>query len=735
MPPTHSVESLSLVLNKVKTLTPALIRLHIFKQRCGQRTLTEQLGESISPALSNTLGDITPLVGSGKLLSFPGCNSTIILGYAHSGHLHHALELCEVNVATDGWTFIGLLKACAKLKDLDACQRIDALLDRQGLFGKNVYVSGSLIHTYVRCGCLTKAQELFERIPIRNIVLWTVMISGLVNYGLHKEALLYYKQMQEHGMCMDVTTFICVLKACASIETIINDGYGIHTDVIGRGFDHVNDSVCNCLIDMYAKCGLLSEAQVVFENHTSRDVVSWNALIGGYVEHGPQEKALHFFERMQGEGIFPSVITYVCILKACSGIGAINEAQAIHINIIQKGILEIDAFVGSILVDLYAKCALLEESQKVFEALLFKDIVSWNALISGYVNQRKGEEAIHYFEQMQCTNVTPDVITFICVLKACTMTGAMEKGCVIHAQISSKGLESEVMIQTSLIDMYCRFGLFHKAEELLFKYWGQRTVICLNALITGYEVHGHQKKVLMCFKQLLHDSILPDEVTFICSLKACGSLGRIVEGQKIHAQVISRGFENDLLVGSTLVVMYTKCGSPADAQVVFSKLSVRNVVSWTALIAGHSQLLGARDSIFHLFDSMVGEGIQPDLVAFLSLLSVCNHLGLVEKGQAYFFAVCDDGHSLIPMLEHFTCVVDILGRAGHVDEVVSMIQNMPFHPNTMSWHSLLGACQESCNTKLGEYAFENTLVLDKSDFVAYVSLFNIYAKHLQAQDM
>ena len=239
----------------------------------------------------------------------------------------------------------------------------------------------------------------------------------------------------------------------------------------------------------------------------------------------------------------------------------------------------------------------------------------------------------------------------------------------------------------------------------------------------------------MCFKRLLHDSILPDEVTFICSLKACGSLGRIVEGRKIHSLVISRGFENDLLVGTTLVIMYTKCGSPADAQVIFSKLSVRNVVSWTALIAGHAQLLGARDCVFHLFDSMIGEGIQPDLVAFLSLLSVCNHLGLVEKGQAYFFAICDDGHGLIPMLEHFTCVVDILGRAGHVDEIVSVIQNMPVHPNIMSWHSLLGACQKSCNTKLGEYAFENTPALDKSDFVAYDSLFNINAKHLQAQDM
>jgi pentatricopeptide repeat protein len=367
-----------------------------------------------------------------------------------------------------------------------------------------------------------------------------------------------------------------------------------------------------------------------------------------------------------------------------------------------------------------------EESLKVFEALPVKDVVAWNALISVYVNQRRGQEAIQCFEQMQSVNEVPDSITFAFILKACTMTGAMEKAQEVCAQVINSGLESEVTVRTSLVDMYCAFGNFHEAEELLSKFRARNTIVCLNALITGYEMQGHHKKAVMCFKKIVFDSMVPDEVTFTASLRACGSLGCITEGRRTHSLIVMRGLEEDLVVGSTVVSMYTKCGSPDEGRAVFRSLSLRNVVSWTSLMAGHAQLMGEQEQVFDAFGSMIREGVDPDLVSILGLLTVCDHVGLVEKGCAYFGTICNA--SMLPLLEHFTCVVDSLGRAGLIDEVLALIQNMPFHPSIASWHTLLGACQSVCDSKLGEYAFENAVMLDDSDCTAYVSLYNVYAK-------
>jgi pentatricopeptide repeat protein len=276
--------------------------------------------------------------------------------------------------------------------------------------------------------------------------------------------------------------------------------------------------------------------------------------------------------------------------------------------------------------------------------------------------------------------------------------------------------------------MYCTFGMFQEAEELLSKFRDRNTTVCWNALITGYETQGHHKKAVTCFKKIVFDSMVPDEVTFTASLRACGSLGCMSEGQRTHSLIVMRGLEEDLVVGSAAVSMYTKCGSPDEARAAFRSLSRRNVVSWTSLMEGHAQLLGEQEQVFDAFGSMIKEGVDSDPVSILSLLAVCDHVGLVEKGCACFSGtVCNA--SMLPLLEHFTCVVDSLARAGLVDEVLTLIHNMPFHPSIVAWHTLLGACQSAwCDSKLGEYAFENALVLNDGDCAAYVSLSNIYAK-------
>eukprot|EP00250_Pteridium_aquilinum_P009322 c18595_g3_i1 orf=2-544(+) len=179
---------------------------------------------------------------------------------------------------------------------------------------------------------------------------------------------------------------------------------------------------------MYAKCGSLTEAQDVFDELPYRNVVSWTSLITGYVEHGHTEEALDCFERMQREGFSPDRVTFLSVLRACGSLGTVDKSQQIHAQILKCGLLERDVVVGTALVDTYGKCSLLAKAKEVFDMLRVHDVVSWNALITGYAYHGYGEEALDCFKQMQRQGVSPNRVTFASALKACGTLGASDKG-------------------------------------------------------------------------------------------------------------------------------------------------------------------------------------------------------------------------------------------------------------------------------------------------------------------
>ncbi|KAH7433254.1 hypothetical protein KP509_07G061700 [Ceratopteris richardii] len=474
--------------------------------------------------------------------------------------------------------------------------------------------------------------------------------------------------MQSEGISLDAVSFLCILNVCSHIG-LVDKGKKIHDVVKNQGLLQNNVELGTALVDMYAKCGSLSKAKCVFDSLLHRDVVCWNALIVGYMHDGQGERALDCFKRMKHDGITPDATTYACMLKACASIGACDEGQKIHDEIERQGLLEVDIMVGNALVDMYAKCGKLSKAQEVLHQLLFRDVVSWNALITGFAQGGLGEQALSCFEKMQSEGISPDAISFLCILNVCSHLGLVEKGKKIHDVVKNQGLlQNNVELGTALVDMYAKCGALSKAK-CVFDSLLHRDVVCWNALIIGYMHDGQGERALDCFKGMKHDGITPDATTCACMLKACASICACDEGQKIHDEIERQGLlEVEIMVGNALVDMYAKFGRLSKAQEVLHQLPFRDVASWNALITGFAQG-GSGEQALSCFEKMQSEGISPDAVSFLCILNVCSHLGLVDKGYKYFVNMTTK-YGIIPNSKCFTCIIDLFGCAGHLEKAV-----------------------------------------------------------------
>ena len=417
--------------------------------------------------------------------------------------------------------------------------------------------------------------------------------------------------------------------------------------------------------------------------------------------------------------------TFVALLKACAKKKDIDNGTRLHTDILKRELLKNNPYLATSLINMYAKCGVLEKAQQVLEDLPIRNVISWSALISGYVQHGQGCKALICFERMRSEGHSPDAITFMCILQACGSTGAVHKGQEIHEEIANMGfLAKHIMLGTALVDMYVKCGLLAKAKQVLEEL-PFRNVVTWNVIITGYAQQDQGHAALNCFEQMRNEGVSPNAVTFICVLKACGSSGDIDIGQEVHAHVCIEGFDGNIELGNALVCMYAKCGSLSEAWRIFNQLHVRDIVSWSALIAGHADK-GESKNALDLFERMKDEKIKPDHVVFLSVLKACSHAGLIDEGQWVFNDMCN-AHSQIPSVEHYTCMVDLFGRAGCFDKAMAIIEKMPLYDYRPTWSALLNACHQWGNVRLGRLAFKHAVQIDSGHIAAYVCMSNIYA--------
>ncbi|KAH6555448.1 hypothetical protein KP509_20G092100 [Ceratopteris richardii] len=464
-------------------------------------------------------------------------------------------------------------------------------------------------------------------------------------------------------------------------------GAYLHAEVIKMGILTCKSSVANAVIEMYSKCGLLSQAHLVLELVPMRNVVSWTLLITGYVNHGFSQEALKCYSYMLCEGINPDRVIVACILRACCSEKEIDKIQQVHIDCERMGLLKVDNSIGTMLVDVYCICGLLNRARQVFDRLSKKDTVAWTTLIQAYSNQNRVEEALHCFDEMQRSGVLPDAVAFACILRACSSLRATDKVKNLHEQINIANLLlGDNVVGTALVDAYAKCGEIDTSIEV-FNMLKVQDVVSWTAIMDGCIEQGNGEKALSFLKRMEIECVLPNAITFSCSLKACSTIEAIRQGRWIHCQAESVGLlEQNKVVGNTLVDMYIKCGSITRAHEVFDRLPSRDVISWTSLIAGYTEH-GYGEISLKCFEHMQLEGVTPNSITYLFCLRACANIGVGDKGEEIHARIEDEdlleGDAILA-----NALLDMYAALGMFDKAQQVFDKL-LNDSVISWTALI----------------------------------------------
>ncbi|KAI5068713.1 hypothetical protein GOP47_0017058 [Adiantum capillus-veneris] len=481
----------------------------------------------------------------------------------------------------------------------------------------------------------------------------------------------------------------------------------------------------NCLVLMLLDVQCISQAQQLLDRFGFWDNYLWNATTAGYAKIGDIQSAFYLYEAAKEDArLHPSSYTFVALLKCCIKRKTVEIGHKLHSDIAKMGLLEHDVFIGSTLITMYIEFGFLAKAEEVFGMLLVRNVIVWTALMDGYTEMGRNSDILSCFEQLQEEGILSDAYTYVCALKACTSLKAISKGRELYTGVTKLGfVDEDIFVGSALVDMYLKCGSFAEAQKVFSKL-AIKDVVSWSALIMGYANHGCVQDAFNSLKQMQEQGIAPNAHTFTSMLSACGTMGVAARGREVYHEIVLFGLEGELLISNSLIDVFTKCGSLVEAQVVFDNSVAQDVVSWTTLITGYTQL-GEVERVFCIFYQMIEEGVKPDNLTFQVVLNACNHTGVMEMAQAYFHAI-NCYYELVPTLEHYNCMVDLLGRAGHIDRAVRVVEIMPLHPDVVIWHSVLGACQKWGDSETARHAFEHAVCLDDTDVGAYVCLSNTF---------
>ncbi|KAJ7522179.1 hypothetical protein O6H91_19G086300 [Diphasiastrum complanatum] len=633
---------------------------------------------------SMTLGHIQSGDGLRSRVPDSFCNAAKLSKLCEEGRLKEALHMLELMVKQTTkppiQAYVCILKGCSRRKALAEGKQVHALIV-QSVLDSNIFLANTLVHMYSKCSSLVHAHKVFSNMPQHNVYSWTAIISAYADSGAVEEAIDLFQKMQGTGLAPDKVLFVVVLKACASLAGL-EQGRQLHSEIIKRGFQS-DVVVGRTLVNMYAKCGCTEDARELFDNMSERDVASWNAMIAGYAQNGLGKEALALYEQMKQEGMQPDNVTFVLLLKACASLAGLEQGRQLHSEIIKRG-FQSDVVVGSTLVNMYAKCGCTEDARELFDNMSERDVVSWNAMITGYAQNGLGKEALALYEQMKQEGMQPDNVTFVLLLKACASLAGLEQGRQLHSEIIKRGFQSDVVVGRTLVNMYAKCGCTEDAREL-FDNTSERDVVSWNAMIAGYAQNGLGKEALALYEQMKQEGMHPDNVTLVLLLKACASLAALEQGKQLHSEIRKRGFQSDVVVGSTLVDMYAKCGCTEDARELFDNMSERNVVSWTAMIAGYAQNGLGKDALA-LYEQMKQEGVQPDNVTFVLLLKACASLAALEQGKQLHYEIIERGFQSDVVVGN--TLVDMYAKCGCTEHARELFDNMS-ERNVVSWNAMI----------------------------------------------
>ncbi|KAL6009241.1 hypothetical protein ACLOJK_022469 [Asimina triloba] len=625
-------------------------------------------------------------------------------------------QMVQEFLSPNGHTFSTVLTACAAIGWLHLGKVIHSWVIKCGV-EDDIFVGTAIVDMYVKCGDLDEAFKEFSQMPHCNHVSWTAIISGFVQASDCVNALKLFKEMKATGVEINTYTITSVLAACAALA---KEAIQIHALILKSGLS-MDSSVAIALINTYAKLGDINLSERVFEETRCLETVgTWSSMISCFAQNNSLNRAIDMFQGIFQEGLRPDTVSSSSVLSIISCIGMGKE---IHCYVVKAG-LDLNVAVGSAVFTMYSKCGSLEDSYSVFKHMPEKDGVSWTSMIAGFAEHDLADRAFCLFKEMLFGEVIPDQMTVSALLTASTVCQSLQTGKEIHGYALRIGLGSEMLLGSGLVNMYSRCKDLVSARRI-FDAMRHRDQIAWSSLVSGYAQNRNAEEALSQFHQMLIAGMEIDHCTVTSILAVSATMTRFSLGKQLHAHAVKTGFESDLPVSSSLVTLYSKCGKIDDSRKIFDQIDKPDLITWTTLISSYAEH-GQGEEALNIYEMMRKEGIKPDSVTFIGVLSACSHNGLVEEAYFHLNSMVQD-YGIKPEACHYACMVDLLSRAGRLKEAKKFIETMPVEPDALMWGTLLGACKLHGNVEIGISAAKKVLELDPIDSGAYVSLSNICA--------
>lgn len=376
---------------------------------------------------------------------------------------------------------------------------------------------------------------------------------------------------------------------------------------------------------------------------------------------------------------------------------------------------------------MYAVCGRIDDARQVFNDLSRDDCSqsAWEAMLVACSRNCRTEEALVLYSEMLNRSVLPGNFAFSAMLKACFELSELRLGRAVHAQIVKSEESADQVVNNALLRLYAGGDGCLMDAYRMFDVMPQRNVVSWNSLLAGLAQKGQLGECLELFRRMQHERMGFSWVTLTIILPVCAHLTAFRRGQEIHAQIMKAIAEPDIPVSNSLMDMYAKCGFVQSSRNVFDKMIDRDLTTWNTMLTGYAVNGCASDSL-RLFEEMIKVGFRPDGITFIAVLSSCSHVGLTAEGQRLYNRM-EREFGISPTVEHYACLVDLLGRAGHIKEALDVVENMPMGPSGSIWGSLLNSCRLYHNIEVGRVVANRLFELEPNNAGNYVMLSNMYA--------
>ncbi|XP_052191911.1 pentatricopeptide repeat-containing protein At2g21090 isoform X2 [Diospyros lotus] len=509
-------------------------------------------------------------------------------------------------------------------------------------------------------------------------------ILDLCSQGRLTQAVGSLDLLVRKGLRLNTATLAFLLQQCANSKSL-KEGKWVHLHLKLTGLKKPNSFLSNHLINMYCKCGNHVEARKVFDKMAARNLYSWNNMLSGYTKLG-----------------------------------------------------------------------MIKPAKRIFDTMPEKDVVSWNTMIIAYAKNGYCNDALRFYRDMRRLSIGFNEFSFAGALTVCVKLKEMGLTSQVHCQVFVTGFLSNVVLSSTLIDAYAKCSQICSARRLFdemtvrdvlawttlvsgYARWGdmqsarklfdampEKNPVSWTALIAGYARNNMEDMALKLFTEMMLLQIRPDQFTFSSCLCACATMASLKHGKQIHTYLIRMGLKPNTIVVSSLIDMYSKCGSLGVSRLVFDIMgNKQDYVLWNTMLSALAHH-GCGEEAAKMYDDMVRSGVKPDRITLVVMLNACSHSGLVQEGLRYFQSMTCE-HGIVPDQEHYACLIDLLGRAGCFDQMMKQLQEMHCEPDGLIWNAVLGVCRIHGNLELGGQAAEKLIELEPQTSAAYIFLSSVYA--------